>query len=63
MNPFQGKVQSMSEGRDKQKARYRPDEEPVERLPAVSEKRLRGSRIKLSSRGPHKQHKRKAGRR
>lgn len=61
MNPYQNKVQSMASEQDRQKARYRPDEEPVEE--GKPNKRLRGSRIKLSSRGDKKQHKRGSRRR
>lgn len=52
----------MKSGTHGQKVRYRPDEEPYDM--AKPDPRLRGARIKLSARGPHRQHgKRKARRR
>jgi hypothetical protein len=56
MNPFQGKVQSMKSEGGRQKVRLRPDEKTFDEG-RVNE-RLRGSKMKLSTRGPKRQHRR-----
>lgn len=56
---FQKTLNSKGTNMESQEVRLRPDEKPE----AEPNKRHRGSHIKLSSKGPRRQHKRKSRRR